>query len=188
MGRFRYPRLLLFVLSFIAAYFLFKSDHIQAVHEVIVGLGYVGTFIAGVMFAYGFTTALAFALLLVLAKSQVVWLAALVGGLGAMTGDYLIFRFIRGGLARELRLLGLMRVMRLVKGGYAGASGVLPRWLQDYLLVLVGGFIIASPLPDELGVSLWAASRRITTRWFLALSVVCNTVGILLVLGVGRLL
>ena len=50
------------------------------------------------------------------------------------------------------------------------------RWLT----FLVGGLIIASPFPDELGISLLGFSKM-RTSWFIPLSFAFNFVGILLV-------
>jgi hypothetical protein len=51
--------------------------------------------------------------------------------------------------------------------------------------LFVGGLIIASPLPDELGISVWGFSK-LKTAWFIPLSFFCNFVGILLIGAVAR--
>ena len=44
----------------------------------------------------------------------------------------------------------------------------------------VGGLIIASPLPDELGISLFGFSK-IKMSWFIPLSFIFNFIGIVLI-------
>ena len=55
------------------------------------------------------------------------------------------------------------------------------RWLT----FLVGGLIIASPLPDELGISILGFSKM-KVSWFIAISLVFNFIGILLIGVVAR--
>jgi len=55
------------------------------------------------------------------------------------------------------------------------------------LTFLVGGLIIVSPFPDEIGVSLLGFSKM-RTSWFISLSFVFNFTGILLVGWVAKAL
>ncbi len=57
------------------------------------------------------------------------------------------------------------------------------RWLT----FLAGGLIIASPLPDELGISLLGFSKM-KTSWFIPLSFAFNFIGILLIGWVAKAL
>ena len=52
-----------------------------------------------------------------------------------------------------------------------------------YLMLGFAGLIIASPLPDELGITILATSRNISELTFIALSFVLNTLGIFIVFG-----
>lgn len=57
------------------------------------------------------------------------------------------------------------------------------RWVSFAL----GALIIASPLPDELGISLLGFSKM-KTVWFVPVSYVFNGIGILLIGAVARAL
>lgn len=177
----KYPKLLLLLLTFVAAYFLFRGREFPAFYNALLSLGYLGTFLSGVLFAYGFTAAPATAVLLVLAKGQNIVISGIVGGIGAMLGDLVIFNFIRASFSDELKRMSKERVVRYINGSVSGL-------LKKYLTPVVAGFIIASPLPDEIGVSLLAASANVSIRVFSALSFLLNTVGIFVVLGFGKLL
>ena len=50
---------------------------------------------------------------------------------------------------------------------------------------MVAGFIIASPLPDEIGVTMIAASKSISAKVFSVISYVLNTAGIFVILMIG---
>ena len=57
------------------------------------------------------------------------------------------------------------------------------RWLTFF----AGGLIIASPFPDELGISLLGFSKM-RTSWFIPLSFALNCIGILLIGWVAKAL
>jgi len=145
---------------------------------ILLPLGYVGTFISGIFFAYGFTAAPATAMFLVLAKWQNIILAALVGGLGALVGDMIIFSFIRHSFYDEIEKLSKERFVMF----FRRKTG--PRF-RRYFAPVLAGLVIASPLPDEIGVSMFAACKNIPRTQFMVISFVLNTLGIFVVLLIG---
>lgn len=175
----RYPKLLLLIITFLIAYLLFSGKEYVPFRDFIVSLGYSGTFVAGILFVYGFTAAPATAIFLILAPHQNIYLASLIGGLGALTGDLFIFSFIRLSFVDEIRKLSKERIVKYF-------NGRLPGRLKEYLLPVVAGFVIASPLPDEIGVTMLAASKIITLKIFSIISYTLNTLGILAVFLVGK--
>ena len=176
----KYPRLLLLFMTFLIAYLLFyKRTHPQF-HDFIISMGYAGTFIAGILFAYGFTAAPATAILLILAKEQNILLAGIIGGFGALVGDLIIFNFVRYSLDDEIKKLSKEKIILYI-------NHKTPNLFKKYLAPVVAGFIIASPLPDEIGVSLLAASRTISIKIFSIISYVLNTAGIFVILSIGNI-
>ena len=61
-----------------------------------------------------------------------------------------------------------------------------PNLFKKYLIAVIAGFIIASPLPDEIGVSLLAASRIISMKVVSAISYLLNTAGSFVILFIGQ--
>src|SRR3989344_2851920 len=177
---FRYPKFLLLFITFIIAYFMFYSRNYEPFNNFIIDLGYSGTFVAGIMFAYGFTAAPATAVFLILAQHQNIYLASLIGGLGALISDLFIFSFIRQSFADEIRKLGREKIVKYFNGRLPGA-------IKKYTLPVVAGFVIASPLPDEIGVAMLAASKVISTKIFSVISYALNTIGIFAVLFIGKI-
>ena len=55
------------------------------------------------------------------------------------------------------------------------------------MLPVIGAIIIASPLPDELGVSLMGMSQMKASR-FILLSYILNSIGIFLVVSASLLI
>src|SRR3989338_6129996 len=180
-GQFKYPKFLLLFLTFLAAYLLFYGRDYQPFHDFVISLGYAGTFIVGALFAYGFTAAPATAILLILAKEQNILLAGIIAGFGALASDLIIFNFVRYSFADEIKKLLKEKAVLYI-------NHKTPNLFKKYLLPVVAGFIIASPLPDEIGVSLLAASKSISMKIFSVISYVLNTTGIFLILLAGRII
>ncbi|MDO8601971.1 MAG: hypothetical protein Q7R62_02510 [bacterium] len=98
---------------------------------------------------------------------------ALIGGLGAMFGDLVLFKFLKTNLTDELVGFVKAHTSKHLKRMWRF------RWFSWAMLV-AGAVIIASPLPDELGVALMGVGE-IKPRVFLPLSFAMNTMGILLI-------
>jgi hypothetical protein len=130
-------------------------------------------FIAGIFFTSIATTAPAIAVLGELSLQSNLWLTAIVGGLGAIIGDSLLFLFVRDRVSDDIGYLlshtGTPRFFKLFK-----------RHTFRWVLPFVGGLIIASPLPDELGLTLLGMSKMSTAR-FMLFSFTFNATGILLI-------
>jgi len=55
----------------------------------------------------------------------------------------------------------------------------------SWTLPVIGAIIIASPLPDEMGVGLMGISK-LKTKQFILLSFILNSIGIFLIASAGR--
>jgi len=180
----KYPKLTLLLLTFILAYLLYYYGRFSQLHDYIVELGYLTPFLCGMFFVYGFTAAPAAAIFLAISGDYNIWVAGFIGGLGAMTGDLLIFYIIRTRLERELGEIQKEKVFQLVK---KIIRFVIPAWLRKIVAPFFIGFIIASPLPDEVGTILLSANRKISPTKFMIVTFLLNFVGILILLGLGRI-
>ena len=61
------------------------------------------------------------------------------------------------------------------------------RYPKSKILIPITACIaIASPLPDEIGVVLFASYKDVTTKTFSIFSYVLNTIGIFVILILGR--
>ena len=162
------------ILSVLVAVVLVRTEIIIKLLTSAKELEILGSFVAGMFFTSIFTTAPAIVALGEIAHANSVISTALLGGMGALVGDLIIYKFVRDRLSEHLGELikhqgGGKRLRMLFKLKYF-------RWLT----FLVGGFIIASPLPDELGVSLLGFSKM-RMRFFIALSFGFNFIGIILI-------
>lgn len=137
-------------------------------------LGLFGGFLSGMFFTSVFTTPPAMVALGEIARIDGIIATAIVGAVGAVIGDLVIFRFIRDRFAEHLlELTGHKSLGKKLKALLKLRHF---RWFTFFL----GGLIIASPLPDELGIGLLGFSKM-KLRWFIPLSFSFNFIGILLI-------
>jgi len=177
---YRYKNITFLLVSLVITYLLFRTETIHGSLLQLGDWGYIGALLAGVMFVSTFTVAVGSVILLILAEQYPIVDIAVLAGLGAVIGDLTIFRYVRaGGLLKEIKLftkhLGGGRVRHLFRTRYFA-----------WTLPVVGALIIASPLPDEVGVSLLGISRMKMYK-FLILSFILNSFGIMLVLSAALL-
>lgn len=139
----------------------------------------LGSFIAGMFFTSVFTTAPAIVALGEIAYANSIFLTAIFGAMGAVFGDLIIFRFIRDKFSKHLmELAGHSRAGRKI-------SALLHLRFIRWFTFLLAGVILASPLPDELGVSLLGFSKM-KMSWFIPLSFTFNGLGILLIGSIAK--
>lgn len=163
--------------SVVFAVWVVRSGVVDRLLSSVSGLDIIGSFIAGFFFTSFFTVAPATVVLAQIATSHSIILVALVGGAGALLGDFVIFYFIRDYIAEDLmRATGRLRVAHLFHLRFF-------RWL----VMALGVLIIASPLPDELGLSLLGISKT-KTSLFVCFSFFANAAGIAFIGVVARAL
>lgn len=130
-----------------------------------------GSFLAGMGFTSLFTLAPATVVLMEIANVSSPLTVALIGAAGAVLGDLFLFMFVRNSLADNAMMLltsSLRQRLRVLRH----------HPLLHWILPLTGAIIIASPLPDELGLALMGFSKM-DTRIFIPISYAMNFIGIL---------
>ncbi|HVT74979.1 MAG TPA: hypothetical protein VHD69_00990 [Candidatus Paceibacterota bacterium] len=165
-------------LSIIVAVLIAKSPALGMILSAGSGFYILETFIAGLFFTSVFTTVPAMVVLGALTTAHSPYLIAVIGGLGAVAGDLVIFGFLKKHVSDDISDIivhsksGHMR--HLLKYKFA-------RWS----LVLLGALVIASPFPDELGLTLMGLSK-ISRPKFALISFVFNALGILAIAAVAQ--
>lgn len=175
-NKWKYKNLTVVFISVVLAVLL---SQIEVFHSFLLhlgGFGYIGAFVAGMFFVSTFTVATSALILLILAETLSPLEIGLIAGLGAVVGDMLIFHLVKDNLANEIKDIynHMDRKKHLKK--------VFHSKYFNWMLPVLGGIIIASPLPDELGVSLIGISKMSTFK-FMLFSYVLNSIGIFLVVS-----
>lgn len=178
--KFKYPKLLLFIIAIILAYYIFTKPSIGNFISNLGTLGYLGVFIAGIFFGIGFTAPFATGFFIVL-NPQNIWLAAIIGGLGSVAANLLIFRFIKITFGDEFKRLRNSKDMKIIGKLITENLG---KKIKLYLLYIFAGITIALPLPDEIGILMLAGLTHIKGHVLGEVSFVLHAAGILFLLWV----
>lgn len=175
--RWNYKHLFLFFISVIVAVLILTSSILRNFISNLGNYSYIGAFITGIFFAFGFTAAPATASFLVLTQNINPIFMGLIGGLGTTLSNYLIFRYIKYSMDTDLKYIlkitGITKIKELKKTRLA--------WIVPFL----GAFIIATPLPDEAGDFIFGISNYSTKR-FLLYVYLLSSAGIMLIGLIGR--
>ncbi len=177
----KYKNLTLVLLGVVIAIIL---SRIEVFHQFLLHLGnfgYIGAFIAGMLFVSTFSVATGAVILLILAETLSPIEIGIIAGLGAVFGDFTIFRFIKNSLTDELE-----DIYNHVDGSHHFVK-ILHSKYFSWTLPVFGAIIIASPFPDELGVSLMGISKMKTYQ-FLIVSFILNAIGIFLVVSASLII
>ncbi len=173
--RYHYKNVTYVGIGLLVAYFLFQNTAFHSFLFQLGNIGYIGAFFAGMLFVSTFTVAAGSVMLLTFAEKLNLIEIGLIAGLGAVLGDIIVFQFMRSkGLADEVKhffeYFGGDKLSHLLHTKYFSWS-----------LPVLGALIIASPLPDELGVGLMGISK-LKTYQFVVLSFTLNFLGIISIL------
>ncbi len=180
MKQFKYTYAILFVVSLLVATHLAVSETFKDFILHLGSLEYIGALIVGMLFVSSFTIPIATVGIAILTTNINPLALGLIGGIGAVIGDLIIFKLVKGHLFNELVYLFGAKEVSYIK------TFVKSKYIS-WTLPLIGMLVIASPLPDELGVSLLGLSRMSDTK-FIAISFISNAFGILMIASVAKVL
>ena len=167
---------IMYVIVILLIIFLYTTGILESFILSLHQFEYAGAFVAGLFYSYGMTTPFAIAVLAVMAQNTNPFVLALLGALGATTSDLLLLRAFSGEVGKEIRITKDFSFT-------VPESKSLP--LPGRLLFsIIGGFVLMSPLPDELGVILLGISR-IEAWKFAILSFVFKYLGVLAIAGIS---
>jgi hypothetical protein len=174
----QYKNTTFLILSLIAFVYFLDKDFVQISIKSVGSLGYIGSFISGLFFVSVFTIAPASAILFEISKILNPYLVALFAGIGAVLGDYIILRILKDRVFEEL-----LPLFRKAKGSFLSIIFSSPFFA--WLLPIFGAIVIASPLPDEIGISLMGLSK-IKNWQFILVTFLLNSVGIFIVISLAN--
>jgi len=170
----KYKNTILFATSIVLFVFILQDTRVHITLHSLSHFRYFNVFILGFFIASTFTVVPAITALTFLAQTLDPVTVAFTAGLGTMVGDYAIFHFFKDSVLTELKPFFFhfreSRLLHLFSTPYFA-------WLSP----VIGAIIIASPLPDEIGLGL-LGSKRIRKWHFLTITFLLNSVGIFLIL------
>ena len=169
----------LFIISFsiIVAIVLIKTNAIINLINSTKEYEIIASFIAGIFYTSIFTVVPATAAIIEIAQRSNPFLIALVGGFGALLGDYIIFRYIRDNISGYIS--SIARKIR--------HESILESKIFSFSFAIIGAVIVASPLPDEIGLALMGITKM-RTLYFVPISYVLNSIGVFVLALIGKVI
>jgi hypothetical protein len=143
--------------SLAMTYLLVRAGLVKDFADYLTGFGYISTVILGFFFTLGFTTPIASATLIFLARNVNPFLMALLGAMGATISNLLICLFVRHKLLDEMRyILNEDLKLEFSKFEIRLSYAMMKKWWMKVLVPALAGFLTALPVPTEfLAAMLW---------------------------------
>lgn len=135
-------------------------------------LGLPGSFLSGILYAFSFTSSTATAIFANSHSASAV-ATALVAGLGSAVYDLTVFAVIRNQTHH-----GFFAALR---EKFEHPRRKIPNWLS----LIIGLIVLASPLPDELAAGLLSFTK-LSVKGFILISFLANVIGIFLIVIISR--
>lgn len=164
---------IIFLIGFLFSLIMFATPAGSRFFLGIAQGGFFGLLFAGILYAFSFTSTSATIIFAELPASVHPVFAAIIGAVGALIYDAIIFSLTR----YESHQPWYQKIDGMIHPKHRT-----PKWL----LTTVGGIILASPLPDELAAGILGVSG-ISPRRFLILSFLLNAAGIFVISTLGGL-
>lgn len=179
-----YPKLIFICATFVVAFMLLKLGYFDWLDHLRGNGDIMSLFVAGFFMSISFTAAFGLAALIEMAPYVDPLVAVPVAAMGALFADAFLFTFLRFSVEDEIQKLRDSKAGRWLRSKLHHES--ISQTLREYILLSVAGLVIASPLPDELGVSMLSASHDVQPRKFVLFCYVVNAFGIWLIIMASR--
>ncbi|MDO8430729.1 MAG: hypothetical protein Q7S72_01960 [Candidatus Taylorbacteria bacterium] len=167
-------------IGIVIAFILSKAGAIDYIIYIFNDHYAITAFLAGIFFTSIFTLAPSSITLVHIAQDSPVGSVVFWGGLGAMFGDLILFLFIKDRFAEDMKkFLKPYHLAYFLKSLHFGFM----RWLSP----VIGALIIASPLPDEFGITLLGMSKMKATV-LMPIAFIMNMLGIYLLIEFSKFL
>lgn len=159
-------------LSLITALVLIEAPLTRQLLENSQGIGFVAaSFISGILFTSLITSPLASTSLFLLGEKHHPLLISTLAALGSALGDAILLKIVRDDLTSDLEVLTKPFIGSKTRH-------LLQSKILHFPLAILGAVIIASPLPDEIGISIFGLIKYKPANFYV-LSFILNFLGIL---------
>lgn len=194
--RWKYRNLLLLALGLVLAYYMIKNTQIISFIGSLGNFGYPAAFLLGMLFTYAFTAVPATVAIFSLGEVLNPILIALIGAVGSVIGNYIIFKLVRDRLLKEINMLSkeVKTLTKPVSALFFWEELRIRIWravsrskVWQVLVPVFAGFILASPIPDEVGVAIFGAIK-FNPEKFMVVSYILHFIGILIIAYSARLI
>mgnify|MGYP001566083748 CR=1 FL=1 len=186
--RIKYPNLTLLGASILFAIALTYFDVFDTLFSSLGSFGYLGAFVAGILFPITFTSPIAVFAFFYLGGHYSLFAVTGLGAVGALLGDLIIFTFIKDGTLAEIEKIREEHKIAHPIHGHQKRHEALVKLFHSRpfhaLALFIGGLLILMPGPDEFGIAIFA-SYKFNMKKFVPISLILNTASIWLVAMAG---
>jgi membrane protein DedA with SNARE-associated domain len=152
---------------------VYLAQHDLVSQFVVTGFVPLEAFVVGLFFTSLLTITPAGVAFAEMAHSIPLVQLALWGAAGAVVGDLMLFFFVRDALSED--------ILAMLRGPWARKMKALFKTpFLSWAVPLAGALVIASPLPDEVGLAMLGLSKS-DLRFLIPISYAMNFLGIMLI-------
>lgn len=148
------------------------------------GAPYLSALVAGFFFVISFTSAGAAFFLFELGQQGTPIYIALIAGIGATIADICMYYFFKDTIFEEIKILIKKHV---APRNREYLEKIAKKRAFIWLIPFLASLLIASPLPDELGIALFGMIN-FQPKYITGISFVLNVIGIFLFVSLGTTL
>ena len=181
---FEYSKTITLIFTIVLAYIIFRNQKVQEIVSQLNSLSYIGTFIAGWLYSFGFSAPFSTGFFLTL-KPENILFAGIIGGIGSMFSNLFIFKIVRFSFADEFIKLGHTRFIKKINKFFRRH---IQKKIRKFFMYIVITILIASPLPNEWAIIMLAELTKIHDKIFAIISFILSTIGILALLFIGSII
>ncbi|MBI5728240.1 MAG: hypothetical protein HY984_00625 [Candidatus Magasanikbacteria bacterium] len=177
---YKYTFSLLF--SILVAIVLFRTGTLDYLTHALRGYAYLSATVAGFLFAISVTAPTAGLYFVALGQGLNSYAVVLFGATGAMAADIIMYRFIKDGLLEEFKLI-IEAV--LAPHHRERMEAITEHRVFVWIVPFVASALIASPLPDEIGLALFSLIN-FHPKYLSIIAFVLNAAGIATLVFIGH--
>ncbi len=174
----KHPKLTILALAIILAYLFFKDETIGNFVFSLGSLRYLGVFISGMLFTFGFTAPFSIGFFITYPAQNII-LASIMAGLGSTLSTFLLFKWFKFSLKNEIEDIEKKKpfkeIIKLIESK-------IPHKIRIYLSYAFLGIVLATPIPNEFGTFLIAGLKKINETILILATFILSTVGIYIIL------
>ena len=172
--------LIMLTIGIVGTIILSRSPVFASILNLLTPFPLLASFIGGMLFASTFTLATGGLILIKLSSHYSPILLTIFGALGAVSCDAVIFYFFKNKVASHIS----PTYQHLIN--HSPFHKILHTHYFAWTLPVVGAFILASPLPDELAVSLMGITK-INSLKFFTVALVSHFIGVSTIIASSKI-
>lgn len=173
----KYPKITLIIIAIVLAYLIFRNEEIGNFIYSLGTLRYLGVFIAGLLFSFGFTAPFSIGFFITY-PVQNIFLASIIAGFGSTLSTLFLFRWFKFSLQEEIEEIEKKKAFKSIINLI---ESKIPHKIRIYIAYAFIGIVLATPIPNEFGTFMIAGIKRINEIILAIATFILTTLGIYII-------